>query len=143
VVAALLAAVTARASLAQESTDTVARAAQRIDARLAEVSAGAASGATKANDVAGAVDAFARDGDVLRVKTIMIFGERKRQWVAAYARYGTALSAWARAHGAADAAGARTAVDELRAAWKTMKEQYPAEALESFPRCGRVRCIPR
>jgi hypothetical protein len=128
-----------RTSLAQESTDTVAQAARRIDARFAEVSSGDGDGdGPTASQVSGpgaaaTIDAFAHDVEVLRVKTIMIFGERKNRWGAAYARFTSALADWARARGVADTNGARSALEQMRRAWPDIKAQYPPEALHSLP----------
>jgi hypothetical protein len=79
------------------------------------------------------VEALARDAGVLRDKTIMIFGERRRRWEAANARLEEALGELARAVRDTDERKARGSLATLREAWRAMRAEYPAEALEVLP----------
>lgn len=63
----------------------------------------------------------------------MIFGDRQKLWESANARFKLEVDHWSQAVGNGESRDAAAALQAMRKEWATMKQQYPAEALELLP----------
>jgi hypothetical protein len=70
---------------------------------------------------------------LMRDKSVMLFGARRKAWANANAKLDAAMTDWARAARAADTQSATTAATAFRTSWSEVKKQYPAEALQPLP----------
>jgi hypothetical protein len=110
-----------------EQIETVAQVARRVDARLQDMENIAA------NDTATALgQSFLTDLDLLKRQSIMVFGERQKRLQEESDILRREIVGWS-----TDAVGnpskRRVLLADMREAWKKMKSQWPAEALEILP----------
>lgn len=128
--AALLLLACENASCADSRIYTVAQAANRIDGQLNQMKQ-IAPGDPGA--VAATYQSITETLDVLRQKSVMIFGQKRNLWSAINEQMEAALKDWNDAVREKDKTRMEKDLDSTRKAWSAMKLQYPGEALQFLP----------
>ena len=128
--AALLLLTCTRADCADTPIYTVAQAASSIDTQLAQMKQIAPRDTASATV---ACESVLQRLDLIRQKSVMIFGQKKNLWSAINEQLEVALNDWNNAVRDADSVRMDNDLQSIRKAWSAMKLQYPAEALQFLP----------
>lgn len=112
---------------AQQTPETVAQLVRQIDGQLNAIEQSATS-----HSAAEMASALSEQIDQLDEKSIMVFGERRKQREESCDKLREHIANWATAV-EVDLARCKSALAGAREAWALVKAQYPEEALEVLP----------
>ena len=113
---------------AQQSPRTVAQLAGLIDVQISQIEKSATLGSA-----AEIRASLSEELDELQQRSVMLFGEHRKQWDENNRRLQGSIDNWTTAVGADPAGRQAAALTEMRTSWTAMKSEYPAEALKVLP----------